>query len=901
MNLSTENLLHGLSIYRQLAVVLSFLTLIAVAQAVNAADGTNSESDWLQAPMTMADARHLAGRTGFGASAMELDALVNLTREEAVQRIVDKITTTPYIPMPVWVDEPAPRFWKRGSLTEMQRQRFNRERDDEVAELRQWWVNNMVQSDSPQTERLVLFWHDHFATSYEGVNRRSISIARQNRLFREMGTGSYRAFLKAMIRDPALLIYLDNQNSRKGKPNENLARELLELFTLGEGNFDEVTVKEAARALTGYGISETRNHTFRLHAYKHDRKDKTLFGVTDKHNGDSLIDIILEQPAAATHLAKKFWAAFVSDHEPDAVFVETQAESFRQSDYNLLLLYQSVLQSRQFWDETNRLSLIKSPATLLIGTARSLDYPKRAWSQLAPLHTLLGMELFAPPNVSGWKEGAAFVAPGRLLNRQLALQTILSASDSEPPTASASMISGKSMMAESNAMQNNAMSGLMASAESMMGNSPNTMQTSAPVQVRLAGHFYKGAPKFNLALYKRTNEHQTKLWASEERELRIGYDTELFGPMQQRSMLPWLSENYSPAAHLLVEATHVEIEFLNDAAGKTGDRNLFVDSVVVNSQSYSAVGAKQTSHCVPNSRREAGSLYCAGTVSIALTNNLPARLERESDFTATDARIIWTNQSAQKRTRKNKGRRKSGESKSAKNNDVTSGNNRKLDAIIALGNIQTPDDFFHTVSFHLHSVDEQSMQLRLDSFGCWPDCIEIWPECAWREDISNEKSLVFPLSPSEDANIDCHYESLSPSQRQLVNTIWKSVPKLISHVLQTETRERHIDNLKLWAERVQLLEQKITTSEFARSGQVIAVNADYDTPVPVQRPLAEPSININSLTVLGQQLNSRGLSLADLLIGGVDVASIPELSAKGTASIEQKLQNILSHPVYQVY
>jgi len=310
------------------ALTVSLIGIVAPFTAVHAQNTAQTQTPaWLQQSMTLADARHLAGRTGLGASPEELSALMNMSRAEAVRVIVDSVDTHSHIPMPAWVDAPAPHYWTRRFLSPSMKQAFDAERDKEIAQLRRWWVNNMLQTDSPQTERLVLFWHDHFATSYDGVDRRSISMARQNQLFRELGSGSYRSLLKAMIRDPAMLLYLDNQSNRKGRPNENLARELLELFTLGEGNYDEVTVKEAARALTGYGISDTHNMSFQLHGNKRDMEEKTLFGKRAVHDGDALVDLILEQPEAAEHLVKKFWHAFISDAKPNPIFIEALSKS----------------------------------------------------------------------------------------------------------------------------------------------------------------------------------------------------------------------------------------------------------------------------------------------------------------------------------------------------------------------------------------------------------------------------------------------------------------------------------------------------------------------------------------------------------------------------------------------
>ena len=211
---------------------------------------TVGTSGTLEKPLSEADARHLLSRTGLGITVAQLDAIKGLNRSDAINKIISGFDSVPHRAMPAWTLDTAPLYWARQDFNREDRRRFDRKRDSELADLRQWWVDTMLTTPSPQTERMVLFWHDHFATSYHSVNRQSIAMARQNQLFRQQGMGDFKALVKNMIRDPALLNYLDNLSNRKGSPNENLARELMELFTLGEGHYGEATVREAARALT---------------------------------------------------------------------------------------------------------------------------------------------------------------------------------------------------------------------------------------------------------------------------------------------------------------------------------------------------------------------------------------------------------------------------------------------------------------------------------------------------------------------------------------------------------------------------------------------------------------------------------------------------------------------------
>ena len=814
----------------------------AASQAATSQASSVAESQWLEQTMSLADARHLLGRTGFGATPARIAELSSMSRAEAVQNIIDGLQTEPGIPMPAWTEAPAPQFWTTRAMSTPERQLFNRERDAEIVELRQWWANNMLQTRSPQTERLVLFWHDHFATNYFGVDRRSISIARQNQLFRQMATASYRDFLKAIIRDTAMLRYLDNQSNRKGKPNENLARELLELFTLGEGNYDEKAVKEAARALTGYGISETYNEQFQFQSYRHDFGEKELFGQVGHHDGDALIDIILQQPAAAEHLVERYWHAFVSDSVPPQEFITSMAAVFRQSDYDLLTLYSSFLRSHEFWNEENRLALIKSPATLLIGTARSLDYPKRTWTQIPSLHALLGMDLFAPPNVAGWSEGAAFISPGILLNRQLALQSI------NQNRKDQTEVSSNAMMLPTMTQQ--------------------TAQASN-LTMRVAGHFYQGAPNYKISLL---GSEKQLLWESDVRTMEIGYDTEMFGEMRSNEQLAWQTVAYAPPQNLLESSHWAKVEFLNDAAGKTGDRNLFVESVSVDAKTYSSSGATQKSHCAPKNKRDSGNLYCAGNVLININEKPDTSVKREADYTASSASLLWGNS-----------------------------NKERLSAIIALEHAQTPDNYFHTLSFELVSQAPGMLEINIDTFSCWPECIENWPDCSLQQKNSDARRLIFPLDRKSGVERNCHYESIGEVERQLVNSLFASLPDLFDLLSAQATNKRLTKLVDSWRKRMPDITTRINSGESTASASPFVINEHYVKPTIERRSLPEPAIAINSAHAYAELLNSAGVSIPEMLIGGVSVNQFPNLQAASDLPVEQQLDAVFKHPVYQVY
>jgi uncharacterized protein (DUF1800 family) len=834
---------------------LAWLCVLQLVFASSASFAQSSQMPWLNQQMNLADARHLLGRTGFGASPEQLYRYINMNRRQAVQAIVNGLNTTPAVAMPDWVNNPATLYWTRRYMDNSERQEFNASRDREISDLRQWWVSNILQTDSPQTERLVLFWHDHFATSYSDIGQRSIAMARQNQLFRQYTQGSYRDFLKAIIRDPAMLAYLDNKSNRKQKPNENLARELLELFTLGEGNYTESTVKQAARALTGHSFSDVNNVQYRFDTNKHDEGAKTLFGVTQKHNGDSLIDVILEQPAAAEFLVTKFWSAFISDSAPSQEFVTTQSNAFRDSDYNLLQLYISVLSSAEFWSQDNRLSIIKSPATLLLGTARSLEFPKQNWFQMPALLSVAGMTLFSPPNVAGWSEGEAFVAPGRLLNRQIALDTLLSNS--------------KQGSAAGNMMMANDSTNMRSSQNNEMLSSRNSDLGESGLQVRMAAHLYLGAPLYKVELLK----HNKILWTSDVHELSVGYDTERFGEMQDENELSWKFAEFQPSATALSDATHVAVHFLNDAAGKNGDRNLFVDGVQVNGQWHTASGAEQQSACKPQNRRNAGNLYCKGKVTIPVSSDAAAKQALRSEYSASDVSLWW------KKIRKNKSQ-----------------------LIAVYQDVQTPERYIHNLTVHLQWLGKNKVSLQLNTDGCLPDCVEEWPECSWfNRQYPEHRSLSFPITSTSDRTVNCHYESLSPADKALIDSLWVSVPNMLTHIANKHYptgKEVKLDALR---KQVSSLRGLLETSRYAKHGRIIDINAQYKPDEPGISPVPAPIVSLSGIDAFENALAAAQLSIPELLIGGLEVSAFPDLQNLRDENFNVQLQRLIKHPVYQVY
>jgi uncharacterized protein (DUF1800 family) len=273
------------------------------------------------------------------------------------------------------------------------------ERD--LGRLKSWWIYRMLLGPDPLAERLTLFWHNHFATS---ATKAGITVYRQNEIFREFGRGPFGELLRRVFKDPALLVYLDAPANRKGRPNENLARELMELFTLGIGHYTETDVKEAARTLTGWGVAEG---TFRDDPRQHDGGAKTVLGRTGRWTGDDLIKILLDHPATADRLAARLCEHFMGEGAVGVAEVRTLADGLRERNLDVGWAVGTVLRSQAFFAEANLGTRILGPAEYVVGAARALELfdPPPSTLILAEFVAHLGQDLFQPPNVGGWPGG----------------------------------------------------------------------------------------------------------------------------------------------------------------------------------------------------------------------------------------------------------------------------------------------------------------------------------------------------------------------------------------------------------------------------------------------------------------------------------------------------------------
>jgi uncharacterized protein (DUF1800 family) len=298
---------------------------------------------------------------------------------------------------------------------------------------------------TPLTEKMTLFWHNHFVSAEQKVREPAL-MYRQNQLLRRYAIGDFGTLLHEVARDPAMVIYLDSASNRKGQPNENFAREVMELFTLGEGHYTEQDIKEAARAFTGWSIDpDTGQFVFRR--FQHDDGQKTVLGRSGNLNGDDVLDILLAQPRTAEHVVEKLWREFVSP-TPDAAQVKRVAGAFRDSRYDTRVALRALLTSDAFYAPENRASLVKSPVDLVVGTLRQFRFSTGEMLPFAFTLAQLGQNLFAPPNVKGWPGGEAWINSTTLLARKQFLDRMFRDEDPRPLQMAASMERMKGTPAE---------------------------------------------------------------------------------------------------------------------------------------------------------------------------------------------------------------------------------------------------------------------------------------------------------------------------------------------------------------------------------------------------------------------------------------------------------------------
>src|SRR6266705_5384587 len=367
-------------------------------------------------------AAHLLNRAGFGGTPAEIEAAYGKGLGATVHDLVDPSDDFANVPPPAWA---YPR--KIGKIRmEMRskkispKERKERKREfhdmegENILDLRRWWLERMLTSPTPLLEKMTLFWHGHFATSVQKV-RDAYWMWLQNDTLRRNALGNFATLVRKISRDPAMMIYLDLHQSRKEHPNENWARELMELFPVGIDNYSEQDVREAARAFTGYRVDMTTQQ-FRFTPMQQDHGPKNFMCRTGALNGDDIIDILVNKPVCAQFIGRKLWLFFV-EYEPSPQIVDAIASSIRAHNYEMRPVLREIFSSAEFYSDRVMRTQIKSPIQYLIQTSKLLEM--QLPSPIVAQNAMRQMDqiLFAPPNVKGWDGGKAWISTSTLLFR----------------------------------------------------------------------------------------------------------------------------------------------------------------------------------------------------------------------------------------------------------------------------------------------------------------------------------------------------------------------------------------------------------------------------------------------------------------------------------------------------
>ncbi|MCI0700523.1 MAG: DUF1800 domain-containing protein, partial [Planctomycetia bacterium] len=353
---------------------------------------------------------HLYRRAGFGATVKELDAGVKDGHAKTLDRVLK--------------GEPETADFTRTSDF------MASERSMPVGAPQQrlsaWWLDRMLKTRHPLREKLTLFWHNHFATSNAKVQNARFMLT-QYQLMQTHSLGSFRTLLTEMGIDPAMMVWLDTNTSTKGTPNENYARELMELFSLGIGNYTETDIREAAKAFTGYEIKDGKGIFNRR---QHDTSEKEVFGKKGKFTGEDIAKLCLEHPACPRFIVRKLYRFLISDTDnPAAELIDPLAKQYREWDFDTGKLVSAMLRSNLFFSPDAYRAKIKSPVEFAIGLVRTLEGTSGTLP-LAEVLEGLGQVIFAPPSVKGWDGGEAWLNAQTLLSRNNLALAITSTEDS---------------------------------------------------------------------------------------------------------------------------------------------------------------------------------------------------------------------------------------------------------------------------------------------------------------------------------------------------------------------------------------------------------------------------------------------------------------------------------------
>ena len=704
----------------------------------------NSEMPLMQdAQMDGAEVAYVLRKTGFDPAPSEVAPWIGKNRSELVSYLLNSLESEPVVDVPPWTAS-QPRYWGQRDWPETRKRAFRSSRQQEIGELRQWWIKQMLATQSPLGERLVLMWENTFVVGFSGLDNKSHAQWFHHQTIRDRAAGNYRALVLSMMRDPGVLIYLDNNRNKKESPNENLARELFELYTLGESNYSEKDIKESARTLAGWHVSEFGEIKFQEKSWARDYGIKKIFGESGKFDGEDLVDLILRHPASAKYVVQRFWQEFVSSEPMPEEIKLAWADGFRSSDYEIEFLLEIVLTSDIFWNSSYRATSVKSPVEFLIGSLRFAQTNKLPVSVIDSSLSAMGQTLFDPPDVSGWGYGEYWLDPGFIIERERVQQLL-------KETLNVSSISMEQVQRE---------------------------PKNRIVYLKLAGEAYKGPPPYRVIV-----KHSGGSWSSSEMLLHSARDTERLGRYLDESQWVWdtVEVELPPDVE---KVTSISVLFPRDAAGNGGDRNLFVGAVAL--EGTIVPGASGTQYPGCRNDRVAGfikypdRLYCQGAIEYdwLLATNLKkvSRVsQRESGTNLVTKELVlrWLKPPSEGKWQ---------------------GIDLMLDGLEYQGRRW---DYF---GFKL-ALDERKRwyQLSIDEDRCEPSCLEKWPPTAWK-DKSGLRHVNIYFNNYESWARE-QYFGLTEKDRNLVKALLSTAPIIRDLVQQTKAHQEP-DSKQVWDERM---------------------------------------------------------------------------------------------------
>lgn len=351
--------------------------------------------------------KHLLSRAGFGMSFSQIEDLKNDKNKALIKNLFKEYPfkevnyNTPDIVQIEYTDPKSTADQKRETQKIIQKQNV---------ELNLNFLDQIMKSEDQLREKMAFFWHGHFATRVNNpkFNQQLLNVIRKNAL------GNFKELLFEVSKSPAMLNFLNNQQNKKDHPNENFAREVMELFTMGRGNYTETDIKELARAFTGWGYNKEGDFIDR--PKQHDTGTKTFLGKTGNYNGDDVLNIILEQKVTAKFITTKIYKFFVNEI-PDQNNINKLSEEFYASNYDIKKLMESIFSSSWFYDKKNIGNKIKSPTELIAGIIRILPMEIKNPENITVYQKLLGQMLLFPPNVAGWPSGKSWIDSSTLMLR----------------------------------------------------------------------------------------------------------------------------------------------------------------------------------------------------------------------------------------------------------------------------------------------------------------------------------------------------------------------------------------------------------------------------------------------------------------------------------------------------